>query len=401
MPSETRYGRMDAALEAARRALRVPAYRREWGDAQAESPDEFTRLPFVSKQRLIDGAIERPPFGERLAVPAADVAYTFVSPGPLYLPFTDADLDAAWSATAEALRLCGFGPDDVVDQVVAYHWVAGGTLATGGLRKLGCTVVPAGPGNTDLHLDSIVGLGVTAIVCFPTFLEHLLQRAEERGLELPLRKAAISGELHESDFRARVLDRYGIVTRERYGVAEIGTVAWECEHVTGLHLRDDLLVETVDPESGEPVALDDPEPKELVITDPGREAMPVIRYRTGDLVEALDVEPCACGRTAPRVRRIVGRTGGIPRVKGMFVVPKHVGDVLERRRLKTRYQLRIERPAGQDALTVVLARPEQGLGDVEALKEQLAAALRIRAEIEEVDSLPDDAPLVDDRRAIA
>ena len=150
------------------------------------------------------------------------------------------------------------------------------------------------------------------------------------------------------------------------------------------------------------MALADPEPKELVITDPGREAMPVIRY--------LDRRPGRGARRRARVPVAAWRcasggssawTGGIPRVKGMFVVPKHVGDVLERCRLKTRYQLRIERPAGQDALTVVLARPEEGLGDVEALKEQLAAALRIRAEIEEVDSLPDDAPLVDDRRAIA
>jgi phenylacetate-CoA ligase len=398
---ETSYGTPELAFEAAQRARRVPAYAAEWSDARLETAADLRHLPFLTKQKLIDCATAGPPFGDRLSVTIEDVAYTFVSPGPLYLPFTDGDLDTASDATAASLRACGFGPEDIVDQVVSYHWVAGGTLTDRGVRKLGCVVVPAGPGNTDLHLESILGLGATAIVCFPSFLSHLLTRAADRRLDLPLKKAAISGELHESGFRERVLRDYGIVARERYGVAEIGTVAWECREASGLHLRDDLFVETIDPETGEPVEFTDPRPKELVVTDPGRQAMPIVRYRTSDLVEALDVEPCTCGRKSPRVRRIIGRSGAIPRVKGMFVVPKHVGDVLDRHGVRCRYQLRIERPHAQDKLTIVLERPEDGLGDVQELKDEFASILRMRAEIEEVGSLPADAPIVDDQRTVS
>jgi phenylacetate-CoA ligase len=399
--SESYYGSLELALEAAQRALQVPAYRDEWGQARLESYEDFARLPLLSKQKLIDGAAKRPPFGERLGVPVSELAYAFVGPGPLYLPFTEADMDAARTATAEALRSCGIGPEDVVDQVVAYHWVVGGTLVDGALRKLGCAVVPAGPGNTELHLQSIRALGVTAIVCFPSFLSHLLSRAREQGLELPLRRAAFSGEVRESDFRERILAEHGIVARERYGVGEIGSVASECGEGAGLHLRDDLLIEVIDPLTCDPASMEDPEPKELVVTD-RREAMPIVRYRTGDLVEALDLDACACGRTSPRIRRIIGRTGGIPRVKGMFLVPRHVGDVLERRGLPgVRYQLRIDRPADMDRLTVVLAPGDRDLGAIDALADDLATALRMRAEIEQVDALPDDVPLVDDRRALS
>ena len=393
------HGPVDAALELARRCAAVPAYREEWGSARIESYEDFVRLPLLSKEQLIEGAARQPPYGGRLTVPTEELAYVFASPGPVYSAFTAADMDAACAATAEALRACGFGAEDVVDQVVSYHWVVGGTLTDGALRKLGCAVVPAGPGNTELHLESIRALGATAIVCFPTFLGHLLERAQERGIELPLRKAAIAGEVHESDFRERMLAEHGIVVRERYGVGEVGSVAWQCSEGGGLHLRDDILVEVVDPQTGELVSMADPEPKEFVVTDIPRRGMPMVRYRTGDLVEALDLDPCPCGRRSPRLRRIIGRTGGIPRVKGMFLVPKHVGDVLDRRGTRMRYQLRLDRQTGMDSLTIVLAGAAAEVDDLAGLQEELAATLRMRAEIE-FGVLADDAAVVDDRRSI-
>jgi phenylacetate-CoA ligase len=399
------FGPDDAALEAARRAASVPAYRDAWSQAGVDpevlGPEDLARLPFVSKADLIAGAADDPPFGGRLACDRGDLAHVYVAPGPLYLPLTPGDVERMWNAQARAFAALGLGPEDIVDNTVGYHWVLGGALIDGGLRRLGCTVIPGGPGNRELHLESIRALGATAIIVFPTFLDALLELAGEQGLELPLRRAIISGEMHRSDFKAQCEAEHGIVVRERYGVSEIGVVAHECAEGDGLHLRDDLLVEAIDPITAEAVDLDSPDVKELVLTDPGREAMPIVRLRTGDLVQALELETCRCGSSAPRLRRIVGRTTSIPRVKGMFVVPGTVAEVLDRHGIQGRHQLRIERPGGSDRLTVVVERgPSDGLA-VDVLAPALNTALRMRVEIEQVEALAADAPLVDDRRAIA
>jgi len=398
----TWYGDRDGALAIAAHAGRTDAYAAEWRAAGADpariDDDAFARLPFLSKQALIDGCRGSAPYGGRLGVDPVDLTAVFVAPGPIYMPYTADDLERLFTASGRAFRSCGLGPGDVVDNCVNYHWTLGGALIEGGLRRAGCTVVPGGIGNSDLHLETIAGLGVTGIVAFPSFLEHLLGLAAERGLELPLRRAAVSGEVRRSDFRATLERDHGILVRERYGVSEVGTVAYECPAADGMHLRDDLLFETLDPETGEAVELDAPGLKELVVTDPSRLAMPIVRLRTGDLAEALVTEPCACGRTAPRLRRIVGRTGLIPRVKGMFVVPRHVQDVLAGANLHLRHQLRIEQPDGRDRLTILIE--DRDGADLEALRPAFDAALRMRVEIERVEQLPDDAPVVDDRRVV-
>jgi len=399
------YGDRDRAVAAAALAARIPAYVREWGgagvDAAAFSSDDFERLPFLSKSAIMDGAAASPPFGDRLGVPREQVAMVFAAAGSIYMPFTRDDFAALAAATARALASCGLEPGDVVDQTVMYNFVIGGSLIDAGLRHLGCTVVPGGPGNTDVHLQTIMDLGVNAIVAFPSFLAHLLETAAERGLELPLRKAAISGEMREEGFKERVRREHGVTVRERYGVAEVGTVAYECAAGEGLHLSDSVLFEFVDPETGALRALDDPEPKEIVVTDVNRVAMPIIRLRTGDLVEDLIVSRCGCGSASPRIRRIVGRVGDVPRVKGMFVVPRRVEGVLRSHSIETGFQLRIERSGNFDCLTVVVARPAGGVRDAAGLQADIEGVLRMRIELLEVDALPDDAPVVDDRRVNA
>jgi phenylacetate-CoA ligase len=399
------YGDARAALHAANRAASVPAYRAAWTAAgiepPLEQPDDLARLPYISKDDLIAGVAGDPPWGRRLACEESQIASVFVLPGPLYLPLTAGDLDRMFSAQAAAFRSCGLRRGDLVDNTVSYHWVLGGALIDGGLRRAGCVVLPGGPGNSELHLDTIVALRADAIVAFPTFLDQLLRMAAERGVGLPLRRASISGELHRSDFKQVCLEHHGIVVRERYGVSEVGSVAYECAAGAGLHVRDDLLVEAVDPVTGEALELESTVVKELVVTDPGREALPIVRLRTGDLVGALELEACECGRSAPRVMRIIGRTSSIPRVKGTFVVPRVVAEVLERNGAPGRHQLRIERPTGQDRLTIVVERPSPAHElDVAVIQAALSSALRIRVEVEQTELLPSDAPVVDDRRVI-
>jgi len=316
------------------------------------------------------------------------------------MPFTDEDFSSFCAAQARAFVSCGFRAGDLVDQTMMYNWVLAGTFMATALRMVGCGVVPGGPGDSKRHVEVINELGVNAVVAFPTFLGHLLEVAEEQGVSLPIRKAAIAGEIRDSDFKPRLLSVHGITAREMYGVAEVSPIAYECECGTGLHLRDDVLVEFIDPDTRAPLAPDDPSLKEIVVTEFDRRAMPVVRLRTGDLVAALELDQCGCGSSAPRLQRIVGRTGAIPRIKGMFVVPRTVGEVLRRFGASSPYQLRIERPGAIDTLTVVIER-EGAPPDLDALKVALQESIRVRPELLVVDRVDPQAPVVDDRRDIS
>jgi phenylacetate-CoA ligase len=399
----TPLGSLEGAVAAARRAAPVRAYADEWDgvDADAIDASSFAELPFLTKAQLVSAVTPDDPYGGRLGVPRSEIHTAFVTPGPINLPLSRTDFDAVVVAQARSLASSGVRAEDVVDQTVGYQWVVGGTILHRSLEHIGCTVVPGGPGQTDLHIQSISALGVTAILAFPSFLDHVLERARELGVLLPLRLASIAGEMSEGDFKQRIEREYGVLVRERYGIAEGGPVAYECHVGAGLHLDDDVYVEFIDPDSGAPRAPDDPALKEIVVTAPLREAFPLVRFRTGDLVEALDVEPCECGSTSPRIRRVVGRASSIPRIKGMFIVPRQIEDVLRRNEVRGRFQLRFDRPERLDRLTVVVERTGVGNGGLDAVHTELMQVLRMRCELDVVDSIADDAPLVEDLRNLS
>jgi phenylacetate-CoA ligase len=169
-----------------------------------------------------------------------------------------------------------------------------------------------------------------------------------------------------------------------------------------MHLSDDHVVELIDPATGK--HMEEGSSGELVISDVWRQAMPILRYRTGDLAEGLNLEPCPCGRTAPRLKRIIGRVSDIPRIKGMFVVPRNIQQVLDRYPALGRFQIIIDRPARQDELTLKITHTQPV--DAEALSRHLVAevreAIRLTAAIElvEPEGIPEGAPLIVDRRNV-
>jgi phenylacetate-CoA ligase len=390
---------------------RSPYYRRRFDDAGV-NPHEFRtlidyleRTPFLKKEDIIEEQAKHPPHGSLLAVHPDEIVRLYVSPGPIVWSFTAAGYQRYCEAFAKGVYLCGVRRSDVVDVTPNYAWVPAGTFMDDGYRILGAAVLPGSVGMSDFHVEVMKLAKVTVIHAFTTFLAQLGEVVRQKGYDprrdLAVRLGIIGGEIRSEAARRALGEPFGgIQIREQYGTAEVGIIANECEFGGGMHLSDDHVVEVIDPTTAQPV--EDGAGGEIVVSDVWRQAMPIIRYRTGDLTEGLNLEACPCGRSAPRLKRIIGRASDIPRIKGMFVVPRNVQNVLDRYPELGRFQLIVERPARQDELTIKIALKHPV--DMDALNPRLRAelhdALRLSANVEfvAVQDLPDGTPLIDDRR---
>jgi phenylacetate-CoA ligase len=390
-----------------------PYYRRHF-DAAGANPhqfqsltDYFASIPFLKKEDIITDQAHNPPYGSFLAVHPDEIVRLYVSPGPIVWPFTAGGYRRYCEAFAKGVYLCGARRSDVVDVTPNYAWVPAGTFMDEGYRLLGAAVLPGSVGMSDFHVEAMKLAKVTIIHAFTTFLAQLGEVVKQKGYDprkdLAVRLGIIGGEIRSEAARRALGEPFGgIQIREQYGTAEVGIIASECQFGGGMHLSDDHVVEVIDPATGAHV--DEGESGELTVSDVWRQAMPIIRYRTGDLTEGLNLDPCPCGRTAPRMKRIIGRVSDIPRIKGMFVVPRHIQNVLDRYPEVGRFQLIVDRPVHQDELTVKIALKQSM--DHEALGRRLSAeirdAIRLTAMVEFVDphNLPEGAPLLEDRRKI-
>ncbi len=401
-PAETMPRDELAALQVARlQALarrvyaRVPFYRAAFDGAevhpdQIRGLDDLRRLPTTRKTDLRDHY----PFG-LFAVPMTQVVRLHASSGttgkPTVVGYTRADLGVWAEVCARALAASGAQPGDVFHNAYGYGLFTGGLGMHYGAELMGLVVVPVSGGNTERQLLLIQDFRPRVIACTPSYLLTLAEAAADRGLDLPslsLRCAVLGAEPWTDAMRRQIERQLPVKAVNIYGLSEVigPGVSNECvEAQNGSHVFEDhFLVEALDPATGEPVAAG--APGELAFTTLTKEALPLIRYRTGDLA-SLDPAPCRCGRTHVRMSLVIGRTDDMLIIRGVNVFPSQVETVLVQfEELSPHYQLVVTRPRTLDELEArIEAAPEWSGGalvfDGESdaateLRERVAARLR-------------------------
>ena len=318
----------------------------------------------------------------------------YQSPGPIYEP--EADRPDYWRC-ARALFAAGFRAGDLVHNSFSYHLTPGAWIMEGGAQALGCTVFPGGVGNTELQLQAMAELRADAYTGTPSFLRILVEKAAELGQPLgSLRKALVSGEAFPASLRDWLAER-GIQAYQAYATADVGVIAYETEAREGLVIDEGVIVEIVRPGTGDPVP--DGEVGELVITVLNPD-YPLLRFGTGDLSAVLPGR-CPTGRTNTRIRGWMGRADQTVKVRGMFVHPGQVADVLKRHPEVLRARLVVEGEMASDRMTlrVEAAQAVDGLGDAIARTVRDVTKLRADVALCAPGSLPNDGKVIEDARS--
>jgi len=314
---------------------KVPFYRRAFKEKGVAPEDvgtlsDLAKLPFISKLDFRDNY----PFG-LTAVPMSQIVRIHSSSGttgkPTVAPYTQNDINTWSEIMARTLAAAGVTKDDVLQNAYGYGLFTGGLGFHYGAERLGTTVVPTGGGNTKRQILLLQDLETTVITCTPSYALTLAETALEMGVDLretKLRLGVCGAEPWSEQMRQDIEERLGILAINIYGLTEVigPGVSVECPHKCGMHIAEDhFLAEIIDPQTGEQLPYG--EQGELVITTLTKEAQPVIRFRTRDII-SIDPEPCECGRTLARMSRVTGRSDDMLVVRGVNVFPSQIESVL-------------------------------------------------------------------------
>ena len=298
--------------------------------ADIRSLEDIALLPFTVKSDLRDTY----PFG-LFASPMKDIVRLHASSGttgkPIVVAYTQEDIQVWSNVMLRSFLACGLHAGDIIQNAYGYGLFTGGLGAHYGAEALGATVIPISGGNTPRQLMVLKDFGVTALCCTPSYFLHILDQAAEEGIrfkDLPLRVGVFGAEPWTESMRRRIEAESGIKAFDIYGLSEIigPGVAMECSCQAGPHIFEDhFYPEIIDPRSGD--VLPDGEEGELVLTTLSKQAMPMIRYRTRDIT-SLSSEPCECGRTSRRIRRIARRSDDMFIIRGVNVYPSQIETAL-------------------------------------------------------------------------
>jgi phenylacetate-CoA ligase len=386
---------LDRAALAAHQLTRVQAllseilpsnqfYRRKFGGLiQVPSWEAFQALSFTAKGELVADQAQTPPFGTNLTYSMeryVKLHQTSATSGKAPLRWLDTDASWSWWARlwGHVYRGAGVGPGDRVFLAFGFGPFIGFWSAYEGARTVGALTIPGGGMQSDQRLRSLLDEDATVLVCTPTYALRLAEVAAEQGLDLQssrIRATIHAGEPGASvpQVRRRIEQAWGARCFDHAGLTEVGAIGFTCQEQAGMHLIEtEFIVEVVDPQTGD--QLQPGMQGELVVTNLGRPGMPVIRYRTGDLVQ-LTEEPCGCGRTSARlVGGILGRVDDMLVVRGVNVFPSAIEGVIREFPEIAEFRIELRRSRDMAEIRVVIEpRPENGSDDEsQALVRRLA-----------------------------
>ena len=360
------------------------------------STDDLARLPVIRKNAMPELQKADPPFGGFCTVPLAKLRKIFMSPGPIFEPMGP---EVSGFHAETGLFAGGFRPGDVVLNTFAYALTPAAHELDESLNLIGCAVVPTGVGQTEIQVGVARGVGATGYVGTPSFLMTILAKAKEMGVgRLPLQVAQVGAEPFTESMRRELQEGHSIMARQGFGTADTGMLAYECAEASGMHLLEDAITQVCDPTTGEP--LPNGQIGELVATVHNR-TYPMIRFSSGDLTVITD-EPCRCGRTSARMLGWRGRADEVTKVRGIFVHPRQVDEIVARVKGVERYQVVVGREGHNDTLTLRVQLA--GGVDAAAISHTLEAAIRdvmkLRGNVEIVPAgtIPETAKKIADQR---
>ena len=358
-------------------------------------------LPVLRKAELMEMQVRNPPFGGFVNPAHLKGSRVFMSPGPIWEP---QGLEKDPGRSARAMFAIGIRPGDVLHNAFSYHMTPGGFIIDEGARALGCTVFAAGTGNTDMQVDAAAALRPVVYGGTPDFLKVMLDRAAEAGKDISSFKLGlVSGGALFPSLREEYFAR-GIRVYQCYATAEFGVIAYESaagdgSPNPGMIVNEDLIVEIVRPGTGDPVP--EGEVGELVVTSLNP-AYPLVRLGTGDLSAVMPgLSPC--GRTGQRLKGWMGRADQRTKVKGMFVDPKQIAEVLARHREIARARLVVVREGARDAMTLHVEPAPGAAPDASAIETSLREVTKLGGAVHLAapGSLPNDGKVIADERDYA
>ena len=366
----------------------------------------LARLPVTRKSDLKTMQEASPPWGGLAATETAGLSRLFMSPGPTFDPEGRGE---DWWRFARALWSAGLRPGHIVHNAFSYHFTPAAFMVEGGAKKIGCPVIPAGVGNTDMQLQAIAGLKPEFYAGTPSFLKLIIEKAIESGADVSsFRHALVSAEPLPPSLRAWLIE-HGIPTvLQLYGTADLGCIAYETQTEgvvhPGLVVDEDVLVEIVRPGTGEP--LTDGDVGEIVVTNFNHD-YPLVRFATGDMSAVLAASssiPSPCGRTNVRIKGWMGRADQTTKVRGMFVHPAQIAAILKRHPEIARARMVVSGAIGDDRMTLICELAGDALVDEGVRRAAIVSSIRdvtqLRGDVEFVapGHLPNDGKVIEDAR---
>ena len=359
----------------------------------------LAQLPVTRKSELLarqqaSRAAGRDAFGGFSAIRyGAAMPRLYASPGPIYEPEgTGRDY---WRA-ARAMFAAGFRAGDLAHNAFSYHMTPGAFIMESGAHAVGCTVFPAGTGQTEQQLQAIAELKPRAYLGTPSFLRILVEKAQAGGVDIrSLTKGLVGGEAFPPSLRDWFTER-GMAIYQSYATADVGLIAYETASREGLVLDENVIVEIVRPGTGDPVS--EGEVGEIVVTVLGPD-YPLIRFGTGDLSAVLP-GACPTGRTNTRIKGWLGRADQTTKIRGMFVHPGQVAEIVKRFPEVSRARLVVSGEMANDQMKLLVeSAAAQGLS--ERVAEVVRDVTKLRGDVEVVapGSLPNDGKVIEDARS--